>query len=72
VRDVTKRNEGEFSLDTGHDKTVHWYAQPSMGVVVCPATFLANGTRVVDEDCYYVYKWIGAWKKDPERWETYV
>lgn len=66
VKDVNVRNELPESLITNHKQTVYYYAQPSMGVVVCPATFAENGTRIVNDDCYYVYKWVGSWKRDPE------
>jgi hypothetical protein len=31
----------------------YYYAQPSMGVVVCPVLF-ENNTKIVEEYCYYV------------------
>lgn len=57
--------------DVEHDQTVSYYAQPSMAVAVCPVTN-TNNTRTVDEYCYYVFKWVGAWSRSSYRWERCV
>jgi hypothetical protein len=59
--------EGDNTLACSRTITAYYYAQPSMGVVVCPATFDENNTRQVAEDCYYIYKWVGSWRREPEK-----
>lgn len=56
------KKEGRNSVGcTKGIKGVKYYAQPSMGVAVCPVTIDNNGARNVADTCYYIYKWIGSW-----------
>jgi hypothetical protein len=64
------RKEGYDSLDCHHDVAgVKYYAQPSMGVAVCPVTVDYNNTRQVAEICYYIYSWVGSWSIPEKRFD---
>ncbi len=42
-----------------------------MAVVVCPSQISSDGTSI-PLDCFYVYKWIGAWERSQQTFKKCV